>query len=72
MSVEEKLKKAAMLLFAVSDLLDDLCRTNLVNNNTLWNEKMPEMETQTCCFASDLAEFYGVTYICNEIERVAV
>lgn len=65
----ELLEKASMLLFEASDIIDELCAADFVKCDTVWDGKMFDMSTKTCCFASDLAELYGMTYICNKRER---
>lgn len=65
----ELLEKASMLLFEASDIIDALCALDFVKSDARWDEKMFDMSTKTCCYASDLAELYGMTYICNKRER---
>lgn len=64
----EMLEKAAMMLYQVSDILDQLSFQDFVKSDAAWENKMSDLSTQICCDASDLAEFYGRTYIFNKLE----
>lgn len=63
MSHCEMLEKAADMLAEVSDILDQLSVFPFVKEEEVWGNKMVQMATDTCCMATDLAEFYGRIYI---------
>jgi hypothetical protein len=65
----KKLEDVTLLLFDAVGILSELSSCDYVKHDSVWNTKMDEIRGQICCNAKDLAEFYGMTSLCEKHQK---